>query len=101
MAYKLIFHPKAEKEYAKAFRWYERTQKGLGKRFEKMVEDRLSVISERPYSFKIVKDLYRQVATAVFPYVIVYQIEKEKELVYIAAICHTKRNPKRRFRKNL
>jgi len=46
MTFELIFHPKAEKEYAKAYRWYERTQKGLGDRFEKMVDARLSAISE-------------------------------------------------------
>jgi len=47
-----------------------------------------------------VKGLYRQVAVAVFPYVIVFQITKEKEEIYIAAVFDTKRNPKQKFRKN-
>lgn len=55
---------------------------------------------KRPYSFKAVKGLYRQVAVAVFPYVIVFQITKEKEEIYIAAVFDTKRNPKQKFRKN-
>ena len=40
-----------------------------------------------------------KVATEIFPYVIVYKINKRKKLIYISAIYHTKRNPKYKYRK--
>lgn len=99
MSYKLTFHPKADKEYREAYNWYERIQKGLGERFEKMVEKRLQQIIAHPENYGFGKNNYREVATDIFPYTIVYKLNKPKNMIYVVAIYHAKRNPKRKYRR--
>ena len=99
MSYQLVFHPEADKEYMEAYQWYEKEQKGLGARFERMVGLHIQQISDAPENYHYSKVPYREVSTEGFPYVIVYKINKRKKLIFISAIYHTKRNPKYKYRK--
>ncbi len=99
MSYNLMFHPEADKEYLEAYQWYKQQQKGLGERFEKMVEQCLQKIALNPENYGISKVPYREASTGVFPYTIVYKLNKKKKLVYVAAIYHAKRNPGDKYRK--
>jgi hypothetical protein len=97
LAYRL--HEQAIEEYALAYKWYEDQVKGLGERFIDTVDWHISRICENPELNSFVHRQYRQVGVEGFPYVIVYKYFPKRELVYIAAIYHTSRNPKRKFRR--
>ena len=99
MNYQIAFHSLAEKEYTEAYHWYEEEQKGLGDRFEKMVEQRLQQILQHPEHYSISKASYREVSVEVFPYTIVYKLNKKKKIIYVVAIYHHKRNTKSKYRK--
>ena len=99
MSYQLVFHPEADREYIEAYQWYEKEQKGLGARFERMVGFYIQKIIDAPENYHYSKDPYREVSTEIFPYVIVYKINKRKKLIFVSAIYHTKRNPKYKYRK--
>lgn len=99
MAYRYRIHELAHEEYINAYEWYEIKQIGLGDRFMKSVEMRLTQISEHPEYFSKKQSNYRIAKVENFPYYIVYEFFKRKHLIHIAAIYHGKRNPKRRFRK--
>jgi plasmid stabilization system protein ParE len=99
MAYALILNEEAHKEYIEAYEWYELRQGGLGNRFMMCVEKRLHQISEHPEYYSIRKGNYREVKVQNFPYMIVYEFFKRKQLIHIAAIYHGKRNPRRKYRK--
>ena len=99
MSYQLIFHPEADREYMEAYQWYEREQKGLGARFERMVGLYIQKILGAPENNHYGKAPYREVSIEIFPYVIVYKINKRKKLIFVSAIYHTKRNPKYKYRK--
>jgi len=99
MNYQLIFHPQATAEYAEAYQWYEREQKGLGDRFEGKVEEGLFQLQSHPENYGIIKSPYREVSLDVFPYVIVYRINKRKRIIYVSAIYHNSRNPGGKYRK--
>jgi len=99
MSYQIVFHPDADREYIEAYQWYEKEKKGLGARFERMVGLHVQQIIDAPENYHYSKAPYREVATEVFPYVIVYKINKRKKLIFISAIYHTKRNPKYKYRK--
>ncbi len=99
MAYDLRLHEKAHDEYIAAYEWYEMKQKGLGGRFMACVEKRLNQITEHPEYFGKRQSQYREAKVENFPYMIVYEIFRRKELVHIAANYHGKRNPRRKFRK--
>lgn len=99
MAYPLELHEEAHEEYIEAYAWYEKKQKGLGDRFMNSVEKRLRQISEHPeYYSRKQNSNYREVKVESFPYMTVYEFFLRKKLIHIAAIYHSKRNPKRKYR---
>ena len=76
-------------------KWIE----GLGERFERMVGLYIQQIIDAPENYHYGKAPYKEVSTEVFPYVIVYKINKRKKAIFISAIYNTKRNPKYKYRK--
>ncbi|CAN5207787.1 hypothetical protein BH20BAC1_BH20BAC1_06300 [soil metagenome] len=99
MAYSVRLHEQAYEEYIEAYEWYEQRQKGLGDRFMYSVEKKLLQITEHPEYYSKKQNInFREAKVANFPYMIVYEVFKRKQLIHIAAIYHGKRNPKRKYR---
>jgi hypothetical protein len=48
VSYVIKYYPKAEKEFIKAFQWYNKQLEGLGDRFEFSIEKRLNDILVNP-----------------------------------------------------
>ena len=93
-------HEQAYEEYIEAYEWYEQKQKGLGDRFMNSVEKKLQQINEHPEYFgKRQNSNFREAKVENFPYMIVYEFFNRKQLIHIAAIYHSKRNPKRKYRR--
>lgn len=66
MSYQLVFHPEADREYVEAYQWYEKEQKGLGARFEKMVGLYIQKIIDAPENNHYGKPPYRFLLQAQF-----------------------------------
>ncbi len=91
MSYQLIFHPEAEKEYLEAYQWYEQEKKGLGERFEKMVEQRLQQILLNPENYGISKTYYRETSKIFFLIQLFINPQKEEVDLYSSILsCQTK-----------
>lgn len=99
MGYHVLFHPAAEKEYIKAYKWYEEHLEGLGDRFSRSVERQIKLISKNPECYQIKKRNCRETKIDVFPYVIVYKIYPETKKVLVIAVFHTSRKPQKKYRK--
>lgn len=99
MSLTLYFHPLAEDEFRDAYHWYETRAEGLGERFMQEVEERLTDIVNHPEKYPKKKGEYRQTGIRIFPYVIVYKIVKNMQLIFISSIFHTSRNPRKKYRK--
>ena len=84
----------AKADLSEASKWYEKQQKGLGKRFLKEVRDAIDAISKNPTACQIRYDEQRIYYTSVFPYGIHYQYVSSDNEVRIKAIFHTARNPR-------
>lgn len=90
----------AHDEYIEAYEWYELKQKGLGDRFMNNVEKKLTQISEHPQYFGKRQNLrFREAKVDSFPYMIVYEFFPRKKLIHIAAIYHSNRNSKKKYRR--
>ncbi len=96
--YELSFHPVADIDFEEALIWYERQQEKLGLRFSQAINDTIQRIQKNPELFHVVKQNFREVPVPVFPYSIVYRVNKKKKNILIVAIYHAKRNPKKKFR---
>jgi len=99
VGYPYWLHELAHEEYIEAYEWYELRQQGLGDRFMNAVEKRLQQISEHPEYFSKRKANFREAKVPNFPYMIVFEFLKRKKAIHIAAIYHSKRNPKRKYRR--
>lgn len=98
--YQLIFHPDADKEFTESVIWYEEQKENLGERFANAIEEVIQRIQARPESFGYSKRPFREATVKVFPFTIIYKVNKQKQTIYIAAIYHAKRNPKKKYRRN-
>ena len=80
------YHPLVAQDLADAVSHYDGVSVDLGNRFRESVRDRIGTITDRPDSFACIRDQYRAAMLDRFPYVIVY--EHEKETVSILGIYH-------------
>jgi len=83
----------AKIDLSDASKWYEKQQKGLGKRFLNEMKEAFDVICENPVGFQVRYDDYRIYFTKIFPYGIHYQYIANKNEIHIKAIFHTALNP--------
>lgn len=93
MSHTTLLLVKARKELSDAFLWYEDKQPGLGDRFANEVFNKLAEIESHPDRYPIKIKNLREVRIAVFPYLVIYRIEKLKKQVIVVSIFHIKRNP--------
>ena len=82
------FHPEALAEYENAAVYYAQSQHGLELRFIGAVEDVVKRIQEAPQRWRILEDDIRVCLTRVFPYAILYTIERDYVLILAVMHCH-------------
>jgi len=99
MIYIVLFKTEALKEYLEAYDWYEEKQEGLGRKFQGAIEDKLNFICENTQLYALSKSNFRQAVINDFPYVIVYKLKPASKIVYISAVFHTSRNPRKKYRR--
>jgi len=86
------FSTEAEQDFRESFDWYERQKSGLGEKFESAVYSCLEKIAANPQHFGKNAAGYRKMVVPVFPYIIVYELDKEAEAIFVVAIAHSSRD---------
>lgn len=92
--YTSVILPLAKEDIRSTAKWYNKQQKGLGKRFTKEVRKKVAHISKNPEN---ITTRYRDVKTAivnVFPYMIHFIVDEQKKTVVISAVFAMAQNPK-------
>jgi plasmid stabilization system protein ParE len=92
--YKVQLLPSAKLDIKESAEWYNIQQKGLGKRFTSTVRSNVRFIQKNPRAFSIRYDETHTALLDVFPFMIHYVIDEEKQLITIANVLHTSRDPK-------
>jgi plasmid stabilization system protein ParE len=85
------FHQAALKEADEAANFYEKRQKGLGKRFIEALTDAINKIRSNPKLYGKVDDNIRKSRVLRFPYGIIYRVQNE--YIEIIAVIHFKKKP--------
>jgi len=93
MSVRKIISTFAKSDLSEASKWYEKQQKGLGKRYLNEMKMAFDIICKNPESFTVRYDDYRIFFTKTFPYGIHYQYIASKKEIHIKAIFHAARNP--------
>jgi plasmid stabilization system protein ParE len=97
--YDIELSQKATLELDEAFNWYNAKIEGLGIRLLREIDAHLSQIITNPniYQIRFEEDI-RVAPLKVFPYLIIYWIDQEKEKIVILSIFHVSRNPESIFK---
>lgn len=96
MSHSLIIRERAVSEIEKAFEYYEMQKSGLGDRYLATLHANLEYIVNHPKHVKVVRKSFRQALMDVFPFVIIYKIDKKYIVVF--SVFHTSRNPKQKYK---
>ncbi|HEY4060498.1 MAG TPA: type II toxin-antitoxin system RelE/ParE family toxin [Puia sp.] len=97
MSYKIELLPRARKELLDAWDWYDDRWNGLGDRFVGEINKTLEQIEKTPERYAEQKNGFRETKIKIFPYLIIYRIQKRKKIVAISSIFHTSRSPRKKY----
>ncbi len=97
LPYTAIYSSRAQKELAHSWDWYEERQQGLGDRFVHEIIRHEQLITQNPERYPARHKSYRETPVPVFPYLLIYRVNKKKKLVYIVSVFHTSINPKKKY----
>lgn len=100
MSYTAILNPRARKELLKAWVWYEKKMFGLGDRFENEVYNRIKQIERTPERYPKKRSNFRETKIKTFPYLIIYRIDEERNILIVSSVFHTSRNPRLKYKKD-
>jgi hypothetical protein len=93
MNYRVVLKEEADEDVLKAYLWYESKQQNLGERFLNELEEYLHFLEQDPYVFQIRRKNLHYCPLKRFPYIIVYEIEKQDVVIY--AVFNTYQKPSR------
>jgi toxin ParE1/3/4 len=90
----ILLEPDAMDDIQSAIDFYDQKQVGLGKQFEKELNDYFSSLEKAPY-FTIRYDDVHCLPLKKFPFMIHYTIDNNEKILIIRAVFHTSLNPKK------
>lgn len=90
---KIKVTPEAQSEFRESVMFYERRQKGLGKKFSEAVKSTLYFIAENPLGAEVKYLDVRVTTVKTFPFTIHYSVENS--YVLILAVFHNSKKPRK------
>ena len=97
MKFEIEIKQEAREDIADIYLWYEKQQTQLGYRFLDLFEERISFLQKEPQVYSKKYKTFRQAYLSKFPYLIIFEILKNKIIVF--AVIHAKRKPSLRFKR--
>lgn len=93
--YKVIISDSAKTDIKENAKWYNKQQGGLGKRFTQSIKECVKIIQLQPESFQIRYKNNRAGISDKFPYLIIYNVNKDNKTISIIAVFHSSQNPEK------
>lgn len=94
MKYVLEIKEEAVFDIKEAYLYFEEQKIGLGNRFLDTLETYIERVQKNPEHYQVKRKPYREAFIKDFPYLIIYEIEANKVIVY--AIFSTWKNPNKK-----
>ena len=91
MSLAVTFHRAASAEFVEASVWYESKRFGLAHEFMAEIDRCVSLASEHPLQFAVVRERIRRVVANRFPYSVYFRAEKDR--IVVLAVFQGSRNP--------
>ena len=94
MKYVLEIKEEAVFDIKEAYLYYEEQKIGLGNRFLDTLETYIERVQKNPEHYQVKRKPYREAFIKDFPYLIIYEIEASKVIIY--AVFNTWKNPNKK-----
>ena len=91
--YKAVITEFAKQDIRENAKWYNKQQKGLGKRFTNEVRKAIKHIKQNPENIQIRYKNVRAIKTDVFPYMLHFTIDEPNKTIIVKAVFSTHQNP--------
>ena len=91
MSLPITFHRAASAEFIEASAWYESKRLGLALEFMAEMDRCVSLASEHPLQFAVVREDIRRVVANRFPYSVYFRAEQHR--IVVLAVFHCSRDP--------
>lgn len=91
MSLPITFHRAASAEFIEASVWYESKRLGLALEFTAEIDRCVSLASENPFQFAVVREDIQRVVAHRFPYSVYFRAEKHR--IVVLAVFHSSRDP--------
>ena len=91
MSLPITFHRAASAEFIEASAWYEGKRLGLALEFMAEIDRCISLASEHPLQFTVVREDIRRVVANRFPYSVYFRAEQHR--IVVLAVFHGNRDP--------
>jgi len=91
MSLLVTFHRAASAEFIEASTWYESKRLGLALEFMTEIDRCVSLASEHPLQFAVVREDIRRIVTNRFPYSVYFRAEQQR--IVVLAVFHGSRDP--------
>ena len=91
MSLPIAFHRAASAEFIEASAWYESKRVGLALEFMAEIDRCVSLASEHPLQFTVVRVDIRRVVANRFPYSVYFRAEQHR--IVVLAVFHGSRDP--------
>jgi len=92
MAFKIKIEPEARLDIQEAVDWYNKQQKGLGKKFHADLLKYIDSLTKNPH-FEIRYDAVHCLPVKKFPFMVHFTVDVSKKIVAVRAVFHTSLNP--------
>ena len=91
--FKAIISDSAKADIKENAKQYNKQQKGLGKRFIQSIKECIKIIEQQPESFQIRYKTNHVGNPDKFPYLIIYNVNKNNNTISMIAVFHSSQNP--------
>lgn len=91
MSLPVTFHRAASAEFIEASAWYESKRLGLALEFTVEIDRCVSLATEHPLQYAVVRADIRRVVANRFPYSVYFRAEKYR--IIVLAVFHSSRDP--------
>lgn len=91
MSLPITFHRAASAEFIEASVWYESKRLGLALEFMAEIDRCVSLASEHPLLYAVVREDIRRVVANRFPYCVYFRNEEHR--IVVLAVFHSSRDP--------
>ena len=91
MSLHVYFHRAASAEFIEASAWYETKRVGLALEFMAEIDRCVSLASEHPLQYAVVREDVRRIVANRFPYSVYFRAEQHR--IVVLAVFHGSRDP--------